>query len=146
MVIRFTIPGEPKGKGRPRLGRSGHAYTPHDTAVYENLVKVCFKGEYPEFPPIGPDTGITVRITAYYGIPKSTSKKKRLAMLLEHLRPLKKPDCDNIVKIVCDALNGIAYHDDAQIYELYFIKKYSDTPRVEMSIGWETYDEQYGSE
>lgn len=137
MVIRFSVPGEPKGKGRPRLGRSGHAYTPHGTANYENLVKVCFKDLYPDHVPLDADVAVRVRMVAYYTIPKSASKKRRLAMLLEHLRPLKKPDCDNIAKIICDALNGIAYHDDSQIYSLNVEKLFSETPRVEVRMEWD---------
>lgn len=137
MVIRFAVPGEPKGKGRPRLGRSGHAYTPHDTANYENLVKVCFRDAYPDHIPLDADVAVRMRMVAYYTIPKSTSKKRKLAMLLEHIHPLKKPDCDNIAKIICDALNGIAYHDDSQIYSLNVEKLYSETPRVEVRMEWD---------
>ena len=137
MVIRFTVPGEPKGKGRPRLGRSGHAYTPHDTANYENLVKVCFRDMYPDHVPLDAETAVGVEIMACYSIPKSASKKRRLGMLLGHIRPLKKPDCDNIAKIICDALNGIAYHDDSQIYSLNVEKLYSETPRVEVRMEWD---------
>lgn len=135
MVIRFTIPGEPKGKGRPRLGRSGHAYTPHDTAVYENLVKLCYRDENPDDSETAcKDEPVSVLIWAYYQIPKSVSKKARLAMQMGDIRPSKKPDCDNIAKIVCDALNGLAYYDDSQICELTVFKHYSETPRVEVKI------------
>lgn len=135
MVIRFTIPGEPKGKGRPRLGRSGHAYTPHDTAVYENLVKLCYRDENPDDCETAcKDEPVKVLIWAYYQIPKSVSKKTRMAMQMDDIRPSKKPDCDNIAKIVCDALNGLAYYDDSQICELTVIKHYSETPRVEVKI------------
>lgn len=130
MELTFTIPGEPKGKGRPRLGRSGHAYTPHDTASYENLVKVCFKDKYPDEAPIETGTEVECLILAFYGIPKSVSKKNREKMLDGQIRPVKKPDADNIIKIVCDALNGIAYHDDSQIVRVTLAKWYSDTPRV----------------
>lgn len=135
MVIRFTIPGEPKGKGRPRLGRSGHAYTPHDTAVYENLVKLCYRDENPDDCETAcKDEPVSVLIWAYYQIPKSVSKKTRLAMQMDDIRPSKKPDCDNIAKIICDALNGLAYYDDSQICELTVFKHYSETPRVEVKI------------
>lgn len=137
MVILFTVAGEPKGKGRPRLGRSGHAYTPKDTAVYENLVKVCFQGKYPDHKPLDPDVPVKATIQAYYSIPKSTSKKKRIDMIMGFLRPLKKPDCDNIAKIICDALNNIVYHDDSQICELTVSKKYSDFPNVTVRMEWE---------
>jgi Holliday junction resolvase RusA-like endonuclease len=46
------------------------------------------------------------------------------------MKPTTKPDTDNIAKICLDALNGIAYHDDAQIVELQVSKLYSDEPRV----------------
>lgn len=132
MVIErmFTIPGEPKGKGRPRLGRSGHAYTPHDTATYENLVKVCFREAYPDQKPIEPGVQIECLILAFYGVPKSASKKKHHDMLNGEIRPMKKPDADNVIKIVCDALNGIAYHDDSQIVRVTLSKWYDTTPRV----------------
>ena len=137
MVIEFTIPGEPKGKGRPRLGRSGHAYTPHDTAAYENLVKVCFSEAYPDHEPLSSDIPVTAYIRAYYKIPKSTSKKKYLAMIIGSLYPLKKPDLDNIAKIICDALNGIAYYDDAQVRKMIIEKYYSKDPRVDVRFEWE---------
>ena len=37
-------------------------------------------------------------------------------------------------KIICDALNGIAYRDDAQIVDALVRKFYSDTPRVIVEI------------
>ena len=46
------------------------------------------------------------------------------------LRPTKKPDADNVVKIICDSLNKIAYYDDAQIVDVYFHKYYSENPRT----------------
>ena len=77
-----------------------------------------------------------MRITAYKPIPKSTSKRKTLQMLDNVIRPTKKPDWDNIGKIVCDALNKTAFHDDAQIVDGSVIKCYSEQPRIEVEI-WE---------
>ena len=51
-------------------------------------------------------------------------------MLLNLIRPAKKPDCDNIAKIILDSLNGIAYADDKQIISLSVEKYYGDTPKV----------------
>ena len=136
MVIQFTVPGEPKGKGRPRLGRSGHAYTPHDTAQYENLVKVCFTEAVPDYQAM--DCEVWVDIVAFYKIPKSVSKKKALDMAMGFIRPMKKPDLDNIAKIICDSLNGIAYGDDSQVTKLTVRKYYAAEPRVEVKIGYAT--------
>lgn len=133
MKLKFTIPGEPKGKGRPRMTKTGHTYTPDDTAMYENLVRLeyqrqCGTRKFPE------DAMIDARITAYYSIPKSVSKKKRGLMLDHKLRPCKKPDCDNCIKIVLDSLNSIAYKDDVQIVDCQIRKFYSDDPRVVVTL------------
>ena len=77
---------------------------------------------------------LDLRVFAYYAIPKSTSKKKRKLMLDKVIRPTKKPDMDNIIKIIADSLNKIAYHDDAQIVDTMVRKFYSENPRVEISI------------
>ena len=55
-------------------------------------------------------------------------------MLCGNIRPTKKPDCDNISKVICDALNGIAFHDDSMIVELAVEKFYSENPCVDVVI------------
>lgn len=132
MKCEFIIPGPPMGKGRPRVTKQGHAFTPEKTVVYENLVKVEYQRQCGErFPD---EAQLNVQILAYYAIPKSVSKKKRQAMLNHIIRPKKKPDGDNIIKIVCDSLNDIAYHDDAQVVDFVCRKFYSAFPRVEVTI------------
>lgn len=131
MRAEFCIYGEPQGKGRHRTA-GGHEYTPENTVLYENLVKTEYRSQSGKrFPD---DAMLDVRIFAYYSIPKSVSKKKRKAMLEKKVRPTKKPDFDNIGKVICDSLNGIAYRDDAQIVDSMVRKFYSDTPRVVVSI------------
>lgn len=134
--VSFTIPGEPKGKGRPRMARMGNftkAYTPKDTVVYENLVRLEYQNEVGDW--MFPDDAILdMRIVAYYGIPKSASKKRREQMLTGMIRPSKKPDMDNVVKIIADALNKLAYHDDTQIVDCQVRKFYSEVPRVTVKI------------
>ena len=78
--------------------------------------------------------GLEVDIFAYYKMPKGTSKKKRDDMLAGRINPTKKPDADNIAKIVCDSLNGIAYSDDARIIRLNVIKSYAEQESVEVVI------------
>lgn len=49
--------------------------------------------------------------------------------------PCKKPDIDNVIKIILDALNGIAYKDDCQVVEVIAVKKYTEeTERVELEF------------
>ena len=126
MVRVFTVPGEPKGKGRPRfnpMNPAAHPRTPEATLVYENLIgweyrRQC-KGSFPEKVPV------RMQIKAYYTIPASASKKRKQMMANGEERPTKKPDIDNIVKVVADALNGVAYKDDTQIVFVAAKKAYS---------------------
>ena len=74
-------------------------------------------------------------VRAFYGIPKSATKKKRADIAAGLVRPTKKPDFDNVFKILCDALNGVAYADDAQIVQASIHKCYTPCmPHVEVSI------------
>lgn len=111
MKLKFSVLGEPAGKGRPRFRNAGafvQTYTPEKTVNYENLVTLEYRRQCRDFK-FPKDTPLDVRITAYYGIPKSVSKKKAQLMRERKIRPMKKPDFDNIGKIVCDSLNDIAY-------------------------------------
>lgn len=135
-TVRFTVPGPPKGKARARTvrtrGGQTFSYTPEGTVLYENLVKISFSetGEKT----FDADQSLHVSMTAYYPIPKSASRKKKEEMSAGRIRPAKKPDIDNIIKSVLDALNGVAYHDDTQVVAVFAEKYYSDTPRVEVEI------------
>lgn len=130
-MIAITIPGEPLGKARPRWAKYG-MYTPKKTVNYEVLIKEVFIAEHPDFKPI--ENAVAIHMKAYYAIPSSASKKAKEAMLAERLRPTKRPDYDNVLKVFSDALNGIAYKDDGQIVTAIFEKYYSDRPRVELSL------------
>ena len=73
---------------------------------------------------------LSMSVSAYYPIPKSTSKKKKDMMLKGILLPDKKPDVDNVLKCICDALNKVAYDDDKQIISMNIVKYYSENPCV----------------
>jgi Holliday junction resolvase RusA-like endonuclease len=122
------------GKGRPKFVRRGNyvgTYTPERTANYETLVKWYYTQASKGCTLTGQ---IKADITAYCPIPKSTSLKQHQAMLDGKIRPTKKPDWDNIGKIICDALNGIAYKDDSAIVCGTVDKFYSENPRVEVTL------------
>lgn len=134
LVRRFslTVPGEPKGKGRPRFARSsGRAYTPEATVLYESDVKAAFYQKYPDQKISGP---FALRIYAFLGIPKSASKKLHEEMKTGKVHPTKKPDLDNITKVVMDALNKVAFEDDVDCIDLTATKCFSEDPRLELDI------------
>ena len=139
MIAQFTVNGIPKAKGRPKFSRAGNyvnTYTPKETLVYENLVKLEYERQCEDL--YFGDMPLQAKITAYFPIPKNVSKKKHLEMSEGEVGHTKKPDCDNIAKIILDALNHIAFKDDSQICKLIVEKLYSDEPRVEVVI--ETYE------
>lgn len=128
-AMMFIVPGEPVGKGRPRGRRMGKGimfYTPDKTVDYENKIRACAIeacGDILRPLWVG---AVKIEVLAYMGIPKNTSKKHRLMMERGQLLPLKKPDCDNILKVVLDALNGVAFRDDKQVVAANCEKRYCD--------------------
>lgn len=131
----FEIAGEPMGKQRPKFSRAGNfvrTYTPKETVNYEQWVKMCYKQAGGEHLGSGP---IAIMLNVYYKIPKSFSKKKRHQALDGIILPTVKPDCDNVLKIICDSLNGIAYEDDKQITNVMIFKQYAEEPKVVVKIG-----------
>ena len=131
-MIQFVITGEPQGKGRPRFARSVHTYTPEKTAAYEKAAALAYKRRY-QGKSFEKGVPLEMRIRAYCKVPQSASKAKRADMLSGMIRPIKTPDADNIAKIICDALNGVAYHDDAQIVRIAVEKYYGATGYVEVA-------------
>ena len=117
-MITFIVEGKPQGKARARTFYDGRAdkmrsVTPAQTKSYEDLIRWSYKAAGGKY--MG-EKVVSVDIQAYYPIPKSFSKAKRQeAAGSSYLRPTTKPDCDNIIKVVLDALNGVAYYDDKQV-------------------------------
>ena len=125
-----VIYGEPRGKGRPRFTRCGQPYTDQRTRGYEDEVRRAYKGARgPMFQ--GP---VEVEIYAFHAVPKSWNKAARTIALANQAAPMRKPDADNIAKIVLDALNGLAWRDDTQVAKLTIAKLYSGEPRCEVFV------------
>lgn len=99
------------GKGRPRTTRTGQVYTDPNDRLYEADIREKFIercGDDMRYF----DGPVTIEIVFTRPLPKSRPKR-------ENGSPdLRKPDTDNLVKTVFDALNGVAWRDDAQIVKL----------------------------
>lgn len=132
MTVSFNVPGPPRGKQRPKFARRGKfttTYTPKQTVEYEKNVRIAYNKENRGEFLIGP---LSVNIQSVFPIPKSVSKKKRKEMIGQP--HTKKPDCDNVGKIILDPLNKLAYHDDGQVARLFVDKIYGENPEVKVSI------------
>lgn len=134
--VTFQVIGEPQGKARPKFARQGNfvtTYTPKKTVDYERQIKTAYITSTKGYQ-FSNDKYLCLEIAAYFGIPKSYSKSKVLCCLENKMLPNKKPDIDNIVKVVADALNGVAYKDDKNIVSVIAHKRYSDCPKIIVRI------------
>lgn len=133
MIYEFEVPGKVIGKGRPRLNSyTGTVYTPTRTKDYETLIEQYFLLKYPRFKML--EGRVNVSIISYFAIPKSTKKIDVDEMLDNNISPTKKPDIDNIVKVVLDSMNRFAFKDDNQITKLEVEKKYGFEEKVCIKI------------
>lgn len=133
-MVSFTVPGEPVGKSRPRFIRAtGRTYTPEKTVNYETLVRYEYHRQtdgyrFPE------DSELGMRVEAFFEIPKSKPKRVKHDMEIGVVRHTSKPDADNVLKAVADALNHIAYKDDSAVVYVEVSKKYAPTPLTRVTI------------
>lgn len=123
-MTRIWVPIEPMGAPRPRVTRYGTYNDPKYTK-YKQIISLisrpqCKVSEKP----------ISMQIEFFFTIPKSWTKKKKESALWH----TSKPDSDNLIKGVKDALNGIAYLDDAQVCSISATKKYSDRAGIMIEI------------
>lgn len=134
-MIRFTVPGTPIAKGRPRLTTRGgfaRAFTPAKTVAYEGLVALAGQEAMAGQPPI--DAALALDIVAWFPIPPSWSKKKRDEALNGTLYHVCRPDGDNILKAIGDGLNGVVWRDDSLIAQCSIIKRYGETPCAAITV------------
>ncbi len=128
--MKVTVEGNIKGKARPRVF-NGHAMTPQDTVTYENWVKVCYQNAGGKLL----EGSVRAKIDIYYKVPKSYTKKRVKAIRDGLDYPQKKPDADNVAKIILDSLNKIAFDDDSQVVELQVNKLWTEeSERVEFEL------------
>lgn len=107
----FKVPGQPFAWQRAGLSRDGRHYTKAETAAFER--KVALYATQVGCEPIeGP---VRLAVEAFFQMPEMDRRVRTPAKA----RPKStKPDIDNLLKGVLDALNGIAYVDDAQVAEI----------------------------
>lgn len=127
-TITFTVHGKPKGKGRPRFTRHGHAYTPATTkAAEEEILRAYLISAGTAHLHTGP---VHAAITAIFQPPAKLRKQERQRLIDDAAPHLSKPDADNIAKLVLDSLNGYLFLDDGQVSNLVAEKYYGDTAMV----------------
>lgn len=134
-MITFTVPGEPQGKGRPRVGSvGGHArmFTPAKTVAYEGLIAHIAAQAMAGRPPLECPCRLEIEIVC--SVPASWSLKKQRMALEGSILPAKKPDTDNVLKAINDGMNGVVWRDDVQAVHGSWSKFYGATPGVTVRV------------
>ncbi|WP_163526640.1 RusA family crossover junction endodeoxyribonuclease [Halobacillus ihumii] len=135
MDINFTVLGETVAQGRPRAGKSPTGktilYDPKKSKDFKRYVQLVASQHAPNNLLEGP---LVVRVKVYKPLLKSFSKKRTNEAEAGLYRPITKPDVDNYVKGIKDALNKVIWKDDSQVVDLTISKWYSEKPRVEIEI------------
>lgn len=134
-MISFVVSGPPVAKGRPRLTTRGgfaRAYTPDKTRKFETIVADAARAAVGPVDPYGGPVELEAHF--FIPIPKSWSKRDKLAAIEGKLQPQSKPDIDNYLKAIADGMNSIVYVDDCQIVSVRLTKRYGDDPGVAVSV------------
>lgn len=133
-MIRFTVYGEPVAQGRPRASTANgyvQMYDPKKSRDYKNYIRLVASQNKPNKLLTGP---LQLNVRIYKPTLKSFSKKKKMAAEKGEIRPVTKPDVDNYVKAIKDALKSVIWKDDSQVVDLHVSKFYSENPRIEVEI------------
>ena len=134
--IAFEVPGLPVPKARARVTRAGITYTPRETLNYEAQVRVAYANAYPGRQPFAAATALVLQLEAHFPLPAGAPKRLRRQMEAGTTTPMtQRPDLDNLVKTVLDALNRVAWADDGQVAEIMARKRRTvGVPRLRVCI------------
>lgn len=135
--ILMTLYGNPVAQGRPRFSRGGgfvKAYDPIKSKAYKALIRLelqplLAKSGFKQF-----ENSCRVHLLICRAIPSGFSQKKRKEAIEAKIRPTTRPDTDNYIKGILDALNGTVLKDDSIVCEINAGKIYSDKPRIEVMV------------
>jgi len=133
-MIELTVTGKPEGKGRPRLGAGGRVFTPRTTSVAEREIRAAWEGVgEPRLAdgPIEIEVLLVVERPLGHFNTKGELNKKGREMPFPHN---KKPDVDNAIKLVMDALNTRAYRDDVQVCKAAVMREWGDVAHTRIRL------------
>ena len=130
--LSFTVQKRARGLARPKATRMGaravRMYDPKSNVDAKDDVAKAFLAATDGRHNALSDSPVVLTVIASY----STPRKK-----LWGTPKLTRPDADNLVKLVADALNGIAYGDDSQIVEAHVYKRWADKSEFTVHLEWQ---------
>lgn len=128
--FEFCVPGSPLGWARAGGGTTTHRFTPAPQRSYAGALKLFCAAAMKGAAPL--DGPLAVDIHAIYPWPASWSQRKRGEAGARW--KVSRPDIDNLAKIVMDALNTVAWSDDARICSANLRKYYGDLPCLSVKV------------
>ena len=137
-LLNITIPIKAVGKGRPRVVRRfGHsqAFTPDKTVSFEHRISIEARAAYMQETWFSPHDGpVRISMVIRCSVPKSFGKRKRAQALAGDIRPMVKPDIDNVLKSVLDALEGVVYLRDSQVVSIDCERYYDASDYIAIAV------------
>ena len=134
-ILTFVLPGVPVPKGRPRMTKRGHVFTPKKTVTYEQSIAVAAQAAKSK---LGGgllfDGPVFINIHCHFKMPKSWPRKRKDQMLYEPHTQL--PDLDNLAKSILDGLNRTfnIWNDDKQVAALTATKHWAESDSVLVTL------------
>jgi Holliday junction resolvase RusA-like endonuclease len=125
--VVLNVAHAPYGKARAGWGRAG-SFKDSKTEVAELAIRNAWiESGAPMWPKGTPiSIGVTCRFSRPIGHTKADGIALTTAGINAGLFATKKPDADNIMKTVMDALNKYAYFDDAQVVHIALVKLWTN--------------------
>lgn len=130
--IELRVAGKPSTKQRPRFDpRTKRTYSPPSNIISENDVRAVWReaGE----PRIEDDVAIQLGVIVEVMRPEGHFRKDGSLSTEGERQPVprkQKPDLDNAVKLVMDALNSRAYKDDVRIASIVATRRWGEWPQT----------------
>jgi len=129
--IKMTIHMIPVAKGRAKRSRTGIAYIPKKTKDAEGNILAQAIQHKPAQPF---ESRVSMQVVCFMPIPASMPKRERPLADSEDMIHTKRPDLDNLLKTICDSMNGVFWKDDSLLWKINSEKRYSPNPRIEVQI------------
>jgi Holliday junction resolvase RusA-like endonuclease len=158
VFLCFEISGKPGHKARHRsrlmipreawIGVGDRAFIPKvnvkkifiqqypdpDTEAYEKMIRE-YAGLLMNTKRLAPtEKPVALLVHSFRPVPQSWSKSDQARALAGHLLPTSRPDGDNYLKVIQDALNETVWHDDSQVVDARIIKRYDSNPGMRVEI------------
>lgn len=133
--VSFFVPGQPVGKGRPRVkhvGKHAQLYTPKETVSYENLVATLAHQAMAGRALF--QHAVEVELRMLHQVPASWSGKRQREALNGLIVPTTKPDMDNVMKALFDAMNGVVWRDDVLVADAIVRRRYATNPGLDVVV------------